>query len=481
MRSEGQELFQKFLPESMRLKLTPTQTFTIISLLLIASIVVATSYTQSAFFRQSVIDRQSLIVSEMVGALASQLSVSDIEHYDQPEAKMHLTRSFGVLKNISGVLRIKVFNRDETIVWSDQPQLIGTKITDNRSDLEGAFKGGDVHAVFSATERSIPDIEGLPHSPLIEFYVPFALSEPRVDGTFEKGVLSLYRSPDALNDTIWNGMVLLWLVTGVGGVIMFAALYKLFHAVYRQQLEAESQFARLSADHERMIQVEKLSAMGQMVGEIAHQLNNPLVGVINLAQLAEREVENPQRVKELLAEVRKAGEHCRHFVQRMLRFTKVAHSEPRVTEMKGLAHETIAFFQQSVGHHTTVTLDAPEQDLMLRVDPVLMRHALFNLIHNAAQADPRGPVLVRISTESLKGVAGCRLDVCDGGPGIDASNAEQLFTPFFTTKEDGTGLGLSVAQHIALLHGGLIRAENRSTGGACFSIWLPAGKEPHEG
>jgi len=238
----------------------------------------------------------------------------------------------------------------------------------------------------------------------------------------------------------------------------------------------ESQFAKLSADHERIIQIEKLSAMGQMMSEIAHQLNNPLVGVINLAQLAERETDNPQRVKELLGEVRKAGEHCRIFVQRMLRFNKVARSELRPTKLKSLIRETIAFFQQSASGHHAVTLEAPDHDVILEVDPVLMRHALFNLITNAYQANPKGPVLVSIALDEHEEVPGYRISVSDRGSGIKPELMGKLFTPFFTTKPDGTGLGLAVAQHIAVQHGGSIRAENKPGGGACFSIWLPATK-----
>lgn len=461
----------------MRLKFTPPQTFTIVSLLLIALIVVATSYTQSAFFRQSIINRQADTIHEVVVALSNQLSVSDIENYHQPIAQAHLEHSFGVLRNISGVMLLKVFNSEGTIVWSDRPEYIGTSLTNNKNELNDALRNGKVHAIFASNRHPFATSQHFQHPPLIEFYVPFSLSKPGTVSNVTPAVLSLYRSPQELNETIWNGIALLWLVTGLGGLILFAALYKLFHAVYRRQREAESQFARLSANHERMIQVEKLSAMGQMVSEIAHQLNNPLVGVINLAQLAERDVENPARVRELLAEVLKAGEHCRHFVQRMLRFTKVAHSEPRVTEIKGLVHETIAFFKQSVGSHHAVTLEAPEQDMLLRIDPVLVRHALFNLIHNAAQADPKGTVLVTIVPDTRKGVSGCRLDVSDCGPGIDPGVAKQLFTPFFTTKHDGTGLGLSVAQHIAMLHSGVVSAENRASGGACFSIWLPTERD----
>ncbi|MHB9101169.1 MAG: sensor histidine kinase [Sulfuricella sp.] len=435
-----------------------------------------TSLTQSPFFRQAIIDRASVDICDLINSNAAEqeLTGSDMEHYNDAGAVKRFNFTFNHLKNLDGLVRIKVFNRSQTIVWSDEPRLIGTKMTAHHDDLMRAL-GGEVRAVLNPAKSRSNNIDRLPPTELIEFYVPLFLSRPGEKNVVD-GVLSLYRSPQELNDTIQHGLYLLWLVTGTGGIILFYALYRLFSSVYHRQREAESQFAKLSADHERIIQIEKLSAMGQMVSEIAHQLNNPLVGVINLAQLAEREAGSPPRVKELLDEVQKAGEHCRSFVQRMLRFTKVARSEPRLIEMKGLVRETITFFQQSFGNRYAVTLEAPDRDVIIEVDPVLVRHALFNLIHNAAQADPGGSVVISISPDEHEGVSGCRLAVSDCGPGIKPELMDKLFTPFFTTKPDGTGLGLAVAQHIAIQHGGRIRAENKPSGGACFSIWLPATK-----
>ena len=438
--------------------------------------VVVTSLTQSPFFRQAIINRESVDICDLINshAVEQELSLSDMEHYNNAEAVKHFISTFKHLKNLDGVVRIKVFNRSQTIVWSDEPHLIGTKMTAHHDDLVRAL-GGEVRAVFNPARSRSNNIDRLPSDELIEFYLPLFLSRPGEKDVVD-GVLSLYRYPQELNDTIRDGLYLLWLVTGTGGIILFYAIYRLFSSVYHRQREAESQFAKLSADHERIIQIEKLSAMGQMVSEIAHQLNNPLVGVINLAQLAEREADSPPRVKELLGEVQKAGEHCRSFVQRMLRFTKVARSEPRLTEMKGLVRETIAFFQQSFGNRYAVTLEAPDHDVIIEIDPMLIRHALFNLIHNAAQADPSGSVVISISSDEHEGVSGCQLAVSDCGPGIKPELMGKLFTPFFTTKSDGTGLGLAVAQHIAVQHGGVLRAENKPSGGACFSIWLPTTK-----
>lgn len=463
----------------MRLRLTPPQTFTFVSLLLIVLMVLGIGFSQSSFYGQAIIDRESVIIRDMVNAIVleqeqeQQLNSSDLERYTEAAAQQRLEHSFSAIKKLSGVLLIKVFNSDKTIVWSTEQSLVGKNLSHHPEALDAAL-GGEARAVFNPGKRTFETAYTLPRLSLIEFYVPFTLTGLDGAGHSVNGALAIYRSPQELNRTIQHGLILLWLVTGIGGMILFGALYTLFRSVYSRQREAESQFAKLSTDHERLVQMEKLSAMGQMVSEIAHQLNNPLVGVVNLAQLAEREADDPQRIRELLGEIRQAGDHCRGFVQRMLRFNQVARFEPQTIEMKALVKETIAFVQQSMDSHPTVSLEAPDGEVMLEADPVLIRHALFNLIHNAAQAAPGEPVTVSLAAEQRGGVSGWRLAVADSGPGLTPAVAAKLFTPFFTTRAGGTGLGLSVAQHIALQHGGSIRAENKPGGGALFIIWLPA-------
>ncbi len=459
----------------MQIRLTPPQTFAALSLLFIGLILVATGYTQSGFFRQAMIDREAAIIKDLVGAhVISELSESDLHNYQSTEARIHFERSFSILKSLTGTMRIKVFNHDGVIVWSDEPELIGLTIAAEKEELASKLSEQAQAVYITPEHRHFLPAERLPKVPLIEFYVPFSLSKTVAASQSASGMMSIYLYPRELNGTIRNGLILLWGVIGLSGMLLFFSLYKLFRSVYFRQREAESQFAKLSADHGRILQIEKLSALGQLVSEIAHQLNNPLVGVVNLAQLAEREADNPKRVRELLGEVQKAGEHCHDYVQRMLGFAKVSRSQPRPTDLKEMVRETLGFFHESMGKHHEVTLDAPEHDVVLEIDPVLMRHALFNLIHNAVQADPDGAVTVSIETEAQGNTPGWRLAVADRGPGIKAELADKLFTPFFSTKRDGTGLGLAVAQHVALQHDGTLRAENRPGGGACFIFWLPA-------
>ena len=164
----------------------------------------------------------------------------------------------------------------------------------------------------------------------------------------------------------------------------------------------------------------------------------------------------------------------------MLRINKIALPEMQSTNMNELASETIALIQGGADEVPSIRLEKPAAPIMLEVDPILIRNALFNLIHNAIQVAPTQPVVVTLALDEQNRDIGCRIAVSDSGPGIAAEMTNKLFNPFFTTRPGGTGLGLSIAQHIVALHHGTIRAENKPGGGAIFTIWLPAQRQAHD-
>ncbi len=454
---------------------TPPRLFAAISFLMVIAMVVGTGFSQAPFFRQSMIDREAAIVQDMVYALTidQDVSASHLQNYTNPEARKRFDQTFKTLTNLPDTARIKVFNQDNTIIWSDDPKLVGTRLTGHPDRLASAMQG-TVQAVFNpAMNKFDTSAQGQHYEGTVEVYVPiFSHATPQPE-TQVIGVLSLYRNPHDLNQTIQRGLYLLWAVIGGGGVILFLVLYQVFSVVYRRQQVAESELGKLTSEHERIVQIEKMSAMGELVGEIAHQLNNPLVGVINLSQLAQREINDPERVAELLAEVQKAGTECRDIVQRILRINQSSRSTLLPTNINELVQDTITFCHQSIDVQHAVDFVAPDQPVTLNVDAVLMRQALFNLIHNAILSAPGAPVQVTLTLTERGQTAGAQLSVTDTGPGFSPETAASLFKPFFTTRATGTGLGLSVAQHIAMKHGGLVLAENLPQGGARFSIWLP--------
>jgi signal transduction histidine kinase len=271
---------------------------------------------------------------------------------------------------------------------------------------------------------------------------------------------------------------LLSLVAGGTVFLLFLVTMGKVEQDYRRKHEVEAQFSKLSREHERIVQVEKLSAIGLMIGEIAHQINNPLVGVVNMAQLAQRDLSDPSVVKEQLDAIIRAGKHCHSFVKRMVEFTRISRSDYQEMDVRKLIEETNFLFRQSDKRHETVVFDFPETPVMLPVDPVLIRHALFNLLSNAAQAnaDVENPSIHVSLCPEMRGrdrAAGWCISVEDVGPGLNDDVQKRMFTPFFTTRAEGTGLGLPVVQYAANLHGGFVRGENRPEGGAKFCMWLP--------
>jgi signal transduction histidine kinase len=294
------------------------------------------------------------------------------------------------------------------------------------------------------------------------------------------GELAILRDVTQLEAT-FNGYmaaVALLCLAVAGGVfgVFYVALGRV-ERDYLRQHELEHRLLRLNTEHQRILQLEKLSALGTMVGEIAHQLNNPLVGVVNMAQLAERESANPERTRELLGEIRRAGEDCRGFVRRMLEFSKVSCFESRPTPMAALIEDTVLMFRQTEKRRLPVEVELPDPSPVLDIDPIMIRHALFNLLQNAAQAtEGDAPIAIRLAPQAdpASGAPGWSLSVADRGRGIAPEVMDKIFVPFFTTRADGTGLGLPVVLHVALLHDGQVTAENRPDGGTRFAIWLPS-------
>ena len=209
-------------------KLTsPPRMFAIISLLMIVAMVVGTGLIQAPFFRQSIIEREAVIVRDMVNALASEhgITASDLQNYTDADASARLDQSFNPLKMLSGTARIKVFNHAGTIIWSDDPTLLGTKTTAHPDRLTRAM-GGKVQAVFNPARSdniNTPEQE-LSGPATIECYVPIFLGETNANAAGVIGVLSLYRDPQDLNKTIQHGLYLLWSVIGGAGLVLFVAL-----------------------------------------------------------------------------------------------------------------------------------------------------------------------------------------------------------------------------------------------------------------
>ena len=236
----------------------------------------------------------------------------------------------------------------------------------------------------------------------------------------------------------------------------------------------EDQDASLVEHRRRLVQSEKLSAVGELAAKMAHEILNPLAGMKAATQLLARSPDAGAGARETADALGREIARVEELVRRLVDYSRPL--APRV-EVCAVGRILDSALEVAAPHLARVVVDRQESpDLPpLEVDPLLMTQALANLLANAAQAMPDGGTIqIRVTRAEELGRPSLRIEVADEGPGIPTDNIERLFHPFFTTKPKGHGLGLAVSQNIALEHGGRIAARNREGGrGAVFDLTIP--------
>ena len=240
--------------------------------------------------------------------------------------------------------------------------------------------------------------------------------------------------------------------------------------------EAQQALQSLKDTQAQLIQTEKLSAMGKFVAGIAHELNNPLTGVIGFSQMLQ-ETGISENQTTVLNRIIGSAERCRRIVQGLLSFSRRSKSERKPTHVNDLVESAIDILDHELsGGNVEVVLDLSATLPEVLMDAHQMQQVFLNIINNSVQAmderngDKRLIVSTRLTDQQVV------ISFQDNGVGIDTGDLPNIFNPFFTTKPvgSGTGLGLSLAYGIVREHGGIIRAESQPGQGATFTVELPS-------
>lgn len=239
-----------------------------------------------------------------------------------------------------------------------------------------------------------------------------------------------------------------------------------------------SDLTELAALQKQIRWKENLAALGEMSAGIAHEFKNALATISGYAQMIHSEAK-PGDIRESSERILDQTRALTHVVTEFLRFAKPLEICYETVAMQPLVERVAEELHESTPQ---CEVECEGSFVELPGDEALLRQALVNLTRNAAEAARAGggPPRVKISgtMEDLGGKRWQRICVSDNGPGIPERDLPKIFLPFYTTKSEGTGLGLAVVQKVALQHGGSIEARNRPDLGADFILWLPLRQEP---
>jgi len=226
----------------------------------------------------------------------------------------------------------------------------------------------------------------------------------------------------------------------------------------------------------RLIETEKMAAVGQLAGGVAHEINNPLGGILAFAQLMKRDSGRTEADKESLDLIEESALRCKRIVESLLKFSR--HSKPddrRNFDLSKCVEDATVLFKAQLKANPKVKLEMNLSRELPKLfgDPAQLSQVVLNLLQNGLYALPEAEGELRVDT----GREGdrCFFAVSDSGTGIEEKHLPRIFEPSFTTKPpgEGTGLGLSIAYRIVQDHGGVFQVDTKVGQGSRFTVYLP--------
>ena len=252
--------------------------------------------------------------------------------------------------------------------------------------------------------------------------------------------------------------------------------------------KVEERTEELKRAQYQLLQSEKLASIGKLAATIAHEINNPLNGILTYTKLIERKLaqdslqrDEVERFRSYLTIMERETERCSNIVRNLLDFAR--QREPSLkpdVDVNAVVEEALSLVANRMALQE-ITLEKDYGKLPpITADPLQLRQAFLNILINSCEAIQDAGGLIRISTSFLPQQQRVKVEFSDNGIGIQEEDLHRIFDPFFTTKEKGTGLGLSVVYGIINSHQGKIEVRSAPKDGTTITITLPLKVEPEE-
>jgi signal transduction histidine kinase len=280
----------------------------------------------------------------------------------------------------------------------------------------------------------------------------------------------LFREPGLWDRYRWQIMLIASVI-----LIQGALISRMLHEQRRRRgAEVEARQRMVELAH-----VNRYAAAGELTTSIAHELNQPLGAILTNAETAELMLRaaspNLPEIADILADIKRDDQRASEVIRRLRRVLRKTPFEIRDIDLNQTVREAMGFVGDLArGQRVVLNYVPAVTELHVKGDPVQLQQVVLNLIMNAIDVVSNADLRKReISVTTVHADACAEVRVADTGPGIAPGDLKTVFDPFFSTKPQGMGMGLTIARTIVEAHQGRISAENQPSGGALFTVRLP--------
>jgi len=461
-----------------------TRQFALLSLLVIGLITAALSWVIAQVLRADLLEREWSLTADYIRTEARQwLGPADFAIPADATSQQHFQEFYRQAVTMPEIVRVKVYDAQMTVVWSDEQRLIGQRFADN-PHLIGALEGRTAVNLETGRDRKDENVyEGPEFLSLVEVYVPITF--PGTPGVV--GVVETYKQPSQVLANIRKGRLVVASTAVGGGVVLYGAL---FWIVRRAARRIDAQHDRLVSTNERLrtvqaqlVEAERMAAIGEVVTAVAHGIRNPLANIRASAQVAALDSGTPgsaPAISRNLANIVAEVDRLESRLKELLQFVRPAERRSEAVDLNAVVRGALELMMGRVREAGVVVDEQLAPDLpRVSGDGMLLEQAVMSLIGNAVEAMADGGGTLTLTTGMTEDRPSRRAfaEVRDTGTGIPAANRARIFEPFFTTKAQGTGLGLATARKFVEAHGGTIAVVDGSSAGAAFRVTIPVAPE----
>jgi signal transduction histidine kinase len=452
------------------------------------------SYFVSDYFKQTILKRDVDVNAKFIALQAKQhLTPEDFAPKDFDKKDKKYSQFFNEI-DTDEIVRIKVWSTNQVVIYSDDKAIVGKPFHDN-DELNESLDGGEVVTEISSLTKSESTSEKN-FGQLIEMYIPIKSNSGKIIG-----VIETYASLDTVNAYIENANKIIFLGT-LSSIIVVVAIIMMTFKTFRRNLinpilgiqkhtkliaegkwdiksqsvgydevknlgnQVEIMSSKLKEQQVKITKTERLSAIGELAARLAHDLRNPLSIIRNsLILIRHRFGSDPESV-EYFNRIDRSIYRMSHQLENVMDFVTTKEFKVSSNDINAIIKNAL----EKANIPDSIKVNLSTEDITLDCDQSKLEVVFDNILVNAKQAiGSSGTINIRVNKEP----DWVKIEIQDSGHGIPDDVLPKIFEPLFTTKQEGTGLGLPSCKNIIEQHGGSISVKTELDKGTTFIITLP--------